>query len=157
MILISSRCELQHRCPRPDPTIKGFEVMRALWQRTPSWPLQPGIRGECPVSILALALEADGGHGHAQPPFRSSRLTVAYERRLTSDCRQSLRIEPVLSLLMVEYDGQGKSGYESASAIRHQLSLSMSKLCDVISTCSCCYTNLSNSDLRSHLAPTMRV
>ncbi len=36
------------------------------------------------------ALGADGGHGHAQPPFRSSRL-IGAERQPTSDCRQSLQ------------------------------------------------------------------
>src|SRR5699024_2389341 len=36
------------------------------------------------------ALGADGGHGHAQPPFRSSRL-IGAERQTTSDCRQSLQ------------------------------------------------------------------
>ncbi|MDU5232366.1 recombinase family protein, partial [Actinomyces sp.] len=30
------------------------------------------------------------GHGHAQPPFRSSRL-IGAERQPTSDCRQSLQ------------------------------------------------------------------
>ncbi|WP_305846211.1 recombinase family protein, partial [Pseudomonas aeruginosa] len=36
---------------------------------------------------------ADGGHGHAQPPFRSSRL-IGAERQPTSDCRQSLQQSP---------------------------------------------------------------
>ncbi|MGE4411083.1 MAG: hypothetical protein AB7D33_10990, partial [Sphingobium sp.] len=36
------------------------------------------------------ALGADGGHGHAQPPFRSRRL-IGAERQPTSDCRQSLQ------------------------------------------------------------------
>src|SRR3546814_5013954 len=39
------------------------------------------------------ALGADGGHGHAQPPFRSSRL-IGAERQPTSDCRQSLQQSP---------------------------------------------------------------
>src|SRR3546814_3411144 len=34
--------------------------------------------------------DLDGGHGHAQPPFRSSRL-IGAERQPTSDCRQSLQ------------------------------------------------------------------
>ena len=38
-------------------------------------------------------LGADGGHGHAQPPFRSSRL-IGAERQPTSDCRQSLQQSP---------------------------------------------------------------
>ncbi|RKW89138.1 hypothetical protein D9R17_10390, partial [Corynebacterium diphtheriae] len=33
------------------------------------------------------------GHGHAQPPFRSSRL-IGAERQPTSDCRQSLQQSP---------------------------------------------------------------
>ncbi|MEG8124516.1 recombinase family protein, partial [Xanthomonas hortorum pv. gardneri] len=40
------------------------------------------------------ALGADGGHGHAQPPFRSSRL-IGAERQPTSDCRQSLQQSPL--------------------------------------------------------------
>src|SRR3546814_7937509 len=39
---------------------------------------------------LPISLGADGGHGHAQPPFRSSRL-IGAERQPTSDCRQSLQ------------------------------------------------------------------
>src|SRR3546814_3427539 len=41
-------------------------------------------------SFWHWALGADGGHGHAQPPFRSSRL-IGAERQPTSDCRQSLQ------------------------------------------------------------------
>src|SRR3546814_8710184 len=40
-----------------------------------------------------LFRSADGGHGHAQPPFRSSRL-IGAERQPTSDCRQSLQQSP---------------------------------------------------------------
>src|SRR3546814_1644596 len=42
------------------------------------------------LSFWHWALGADGGHGHAQPPFRSSRL-IGAERQPTSDCRQSLQ------------------------------------------------------------------
>src|SRR3546814_1822092 len=41
-------------------------------------------------SFWHWALGADGGHGHAQPPFRSSRL-IGAERQPTSYCRQSLQ------------------------------------------------------------------
>src|SRR3546814_11143801 len=44
----------------------------------------------CGESFWHCALGADGGHGHAQPPFRSSRL-IGAERQPTSDCRQSLQ------------------------------------------------------------------
>src|SRR3546814_2298539 len=44
----------------------------------------------CGESFWHWALGADGGHGHAQPPFRSSRL-IGAERQPTSDCRQSLQ------------------------------------------------------------------
>ncbi len=44
-------------------------------------------------SFWHWALGADGGHGHAQPPFRSSRL-IGAERQPTSDCRQSLQQSP---------------------------------------------------------------
>src|SRR3546814_1274965 len=50
----------------------------------------------CGESFWHWALGADGGHGHAQPPFRSSRL-IGAERQPTSDCRQSLQ----QSLLML--------------------------------------------------------
>src|SRR3546814_8359948 len=55
----------------------------------------PGCRHQgrgapCGESFWHWALGADGGHGHAQPPFRSSRL-IGAERQPTSDCRQSLQ------------------------------------------------------------------
>src|SRR3546814_7057943 len=63
-------------------------------QRTGS-PLVPAARHQgrgapCGESFWHWALGADGGHGHAQPPFRSSRL-IGAERQPTSDCRQSLQ------------------------------------------------------------------
>src|SRR3546814_8612075 len=69
-------------------------------QRTGS-PLVPAARHQgrgapCGESFWHWALGADGGHGHAQPPFRSSRL-IGAERQPTSDCRQSLQ----QSLLML--------------------------------------------------------
>ncbi|QEQ48491.1 DDE-type integrase/transposase/recombinase (plasmid) [Enterobacter hormaechei] len=79
--------------PTAYATIKGFEVMRALRKgQARPWCLQPGIRGEVRLveSFWHWALGADGGHGHAQPPFRSSRL-IGAERQPTSDCRQSLQ------------------------------------------------------------------
>src|SRR5699024_12032784 len=48
-------------------------------------------------SFWHWALGADGGHGHAQPPFRSSRL-IGAERQPTSDCRQSLQQSPAVRL-----------------------------------------------------------
>src|SRR3546814_365658 len=58
-------------------------------------PLVPAARHQgrgapCGESFWHWALGADGGHGHAQPPFRSSRL-IGAERQPTSDCRQSLQ------------------------------------------------------------------
>src|SRR5699024_6999594 len=47
-----------------------------------------GRGAPCGESFWHWALGADGGHGHAQPPFRSSRL-IGAERQPTSDCRQS--------------------------------------------------------------------
>src|SRR3546814_7918621 len=66
-------------------------------QRTGS-PLVPAARHQgrgapCGESFWHWALGADGGHGHAQPPFRSSRL-IGAERQPTSDCRQSLQQSP---------------------------------------------------------------
>ncbi len=49
-----------------------------------------GRGAPCGESFWHWALGADGGHGHAQPPFRSSRL-IGAERQPTSDCRQSLQ------------------------------------------------------------------
>src|SRR3546814_2579095 len=71
--------------------------MRSQWspaQRTGS-PLVPAARHQgrgapCGESFWHWALGADGGHGHDQPPFRSSRL-IGAERQPTSDCRQSLQ------------------------------------------------------------------
>src|SRR3546814_15530503 len=50
-----------------------------------------GRGAPCGESFWHWALGADGGLGHAQPPFRSSRL-IGAERQPTSDCRQSLQI-----------------------------------------------------------------
>src|SRR3546814_10494820 len=52
-----------------------------------------GRGAPCGESFWHWALGADGGHGHAQPPFRSSRL-IGAERQPTSDCRQSLQQSP---------------------------------------------------------------
>ena len=81
--------------PTAYATIKGFEVMRALRKgQARPWCLQPGIRGEVRLVERAFGIVgADGGHGHAQPPFRSSRL-IGAERQPTSDCRQSLQQSP---------------------------------------------------------------
>src|SRR5699024_5466959 len=49
-----------------------------------------GRGAPCGESFWHWALGADVGHGHAQPPFRSSRL-IGAERQPTSDCRQSLQ------------------------------------------------------------------
>ncbi|MGP5961630.1 hypothetical protein ACTX1M_20650, partial [Pseudomonas aeruginosa] len=53
------------------------------------------------------ALGADGGHGHAQPPFRSSRL-IGAERQPTSDCRQSLQQSRLVQITSdIELSGAG--------------------------------------------------
>ena len=79
--------------PTAYATIKGFEVMRALrkGQARPG-ACSPASGARCALweSFWHWALGADGGHGHAQPPFRSSRL-IGAERQPTSDCRQSLQ------------------------------------------------------------------
>src|SRR5699024_2211612 len=56
-------------------------------------------------------LGADGGHGHAQPPFRSSRL-IGAERQPTSDCRQSLQQSPYEHAYNVAQQ-QGGAGRDS--------------------------------------------
>src|SRR5690625_4143808 len=57
-------------------------------------------------SFWYWALGAYGGHGHAQPPFRSSRL-IGAERQPTSDCRQSLQQSPADAQLDDEFpDGE---------------------------------------------------
>jgi IS6 family transposase len=81
--------------PTAYATIKGFEVMRALRKGRTGSPPVPAARHQgrgapCGESFWHWALGADGGHGHAQPPFRSSRL-IGAERQPTSDCRQSLQ------------------------------------------------------------------
>ncbi len=79
--------------PTAYATIKGFEVMRALRKdRLALGACSPasGRGAPCGESFWHWALGADGGHGHAQPPFRSSRL-IGAERQPTSDCRQSLQ------------------------------------------------------------------
>ncbi|VCW39080.1 Putative transposase (identified by ISEscan HMM) [Klebsiella pneumoniae] len=77
--------------PTAYATIKGFEVMRALRGARPVPAARHQGRGApCGESFWHWALGADGGHGHAQPPFRSSRL-IGAERQPTSDCRQSLQ------------------------------------------------------------------
>ena len=79
--------------PTAYATIKGFEVMRALrkGQARPG-ACSPASGARCALwrELWHWALGADGGHGHAQPPFRSSRL-IGAERQPTSDCRQSCR------------------------------------------------------------------
>nr|QTX14593.1 Transposase [Klebsiella pneumoniae] len=83
--------------PTAYATIKGFEVMRALRKdRLAPGACSPASGGEVRLVERAFwhwALGADGGHGHAQPPFRSSRL-IGAERQPTSDCRQSLQQSP---------------------------------------------------------------
>ena len=78
--------------PTAYATIKGFEVMRALRKdRLAPGACSPASGARCALWRELLAcLGADGGHGHAQPPFRSSRL-IGAERQPTSDCRQSLQ------------------------------------------------------------------
>lgn len=73
---------------------QGIRSHASPAQRTGS-PLVPAARHQgrgapCGESFWHWALGADGGHGHAQPPFRSSRL-IGAERQPTSDCRQSLQ------------------------------------------------------------------
>src|SRR3546814_612199 len=77
---------------------QGIRSHASPAQRTGS-PLVPAARHQgrgapCGESFWHWALGADGGHGHAQPPFRSSRL-IGAERQPTSDCRQSLQQSPV--------------------------------------------------------------
>src|SRR5699024_3930308 len=76
---------------------QGIRSHASPAQRTGS-PLVPAARHQgrgapCGESFWHWALGADGGHGHAQPPFRSSRL-IGAERQPTSDCRQSLQQSP---------------------------------------------------------------
>ena len=76
---------------------QGIRSHASPAQRTGS-PLVPAARHQgarCALwkSFWHWALGADGGHGHAQPPFRSSRL-IGAERQPTSDCRQSLQQSP---------------------------------------------------------------
>src|SRR3546814_9046383 len=61
-----------------------------------------GRGAPCGESFWHWALGADGGHGHAQPPFRSSRL-IGAERQPTSDCRQSLQQSHLFDVYGVEY------------------------------------------------------
>src|SRR3546814_5254373 len=73
---------------------QGIRSHASPAQRTGS-PLVPAARHQgrgapCGESFWHWALGADGGRGHAQPPFRSSRL-IGAERQPTSDCRQSLQ------------------------------------------------------------------
>ena len=123
--------------------------MRALrkGQGSPPGACSPASGARCAnvEELWHWALGADGGHGHAQPPFRSSRL-IGAERQPTSDCRQSFATEPAVLVcsVMVE-EANPQSGYESAIAIRNQLSLEHVELLRCFSPCSCCYTNLSNS------------
>ncbi len=80
--------------PTAYATIKGFEVMRALRKDRLAGACSPASGARCALeSFWHWALGADGGHGHAQPPFRSSRL-IGAERQPTSDCRQSLQSPP---------------------------------------------------------------
>src|SRR5699024_8015354 len=84
-------------------------------QRTGS-PLVPAARHQgrgapCGESFWHWALGADGGHGHAQPPFRSSRL-IGAERQPTSDCRQSLQQSPYEHAYNVAQQ-QGGAGRDS--------------------------------------------
>ena len=76
---------------------QGIRSHASPAQRTGS-PLVPAARHQgrgapCGESFWHWALGADGGHGHAQPPFRRSRL-IGAERQPTSDCRQSLQQSP---------------------------------------------------------------
>lgn len=76
---------------------QGIRSHASPAQRTGS-PTVPAARHQgrgapCGESFWHWALGADGGHGHAQPPFRSSRL-IGAERQPTSDCRQSLQQSP---------------------------------------------------------------
>src|SRR5699024_519573 len=80
---------------------QGIRSHASPAQRTGS-PLVPAARHQgrgapCGESFWHWALGADGGHGHAQPPFRSSRL-IGAERQPTSDCRQSLQQSPAEEL-----------------------------------------------------------
>src|SRR5699024_9406781 len=84
---------------------QGIRSHASPAQRTGS-PLVPAARHQgrgapCGESFWHWALGADGGHGHAQPPFRSSRL-IGAERQPTSDCRQSLQQSPFS--LIVRYN-----------------------------------------------------
>src|SRR5699024_9815631 len=77
---------------------QGIRSHASPAQRTGS-PLVPAARHQgrgapCGESFWHWALGADGGHGHAQPPFRSTRLLGA-ERQPTPDCRQSLQHSPL--------------------------------------------------------------
>src|SRR3546814_5334251 len=76
--------------------------------------------------VCSSDLGADGGHGHAQPPFRSSRL-IGAERQPTSDCRQSLQqshgklkilIKPVRGFKSIPTAYATIKGFEVMRALR---------------------------------------
>ncbi|MGI1021532.1 SulP family inorganic anion transporter, partial [Pseudomonas aeruginosa] len=68
-----------------------------------------------------------GGHGHAQPPFRSSRL-IGAERQPTSDCRQSLqqsRLEYLLAATLLCGVLQIAAGYLKLGSLMRFVSRSV--------------------------------
>ncbi len=94
--ILISRCAVSNRSPRPMPRSRDSKSCEPC-ARTGSPPVpaarHQGRGAPCGESFWHWALGADGGHGHAQPPFRSSRL-IGAERQPTSDCRQSLQQSP---------------------------------------------------------------
>src|SRR3546814_10527970 len=97
------------RPPRSTRTDTLFPYTTLFRSRTGS-PLVPAARHQgrgapCGESFWHWALGADGGHGHAQPPFRSSRL-IGAERQPTSDCRSGRSEEhtsELQSLMRISY------------------------------------------------------
>jgi transposase-like protein len=82
--------------PTAYATIKGSKSCEPCAKdRLAPGACSPASGARCALweSFWHWALGADGGHGHAQPPFRSSRL-IGAERQPTSDCRQSLQQSP---------------------------------------------------------------
>src|SRR3546814_4212195 len=104
-------------------------------QRTGS-PLVPAARHQgrgapCGESFWHWALGADGGHGHAQPPFRSSRL-IGAARQPTSDCRQSLQQSPLIGdarRLVPVADSVRRRSEEHTSELQSLMRISYAVFC----------------------------
>nr|AMT81340.1 transposase [Sphingobium baderi] len=89
--------------PRPMPRSRDSKSCEPCAKdRLAPGACSPASGARCALwrELLALGPRADGGHGHAQPPFRSSRL-IGAERQPTSDCRQSLQQSPTTAFKKV--------------------------------------------------------